>query len=346
MSGVPPSTEAHNAEKQAAINSAAAGFKEKSKHFGPEWFQADMFQMPKVPNRQKGLDISAAQLTRANYLPDTSDLDRRMAAWFALPSDSNGPLGVKTQPTEMLLDYNEAKNAEGMYLRELQLAHMLVDPNDPSSQRLAFTLYPELQRLPEERSMAIAKFGLMLESMLRSGQVTSKEEVQLLLVILQPDTILPTSMTWVDLFADENGNAIVGSTKTAAGGTLDMTVSTNMKKATSFFDPTRYWQANVDFKKAAGDNGAWEDDAYPQGRIKIAIARKMFPGLRAATADDVVQFIKDNIVNATDGRGLIAALKKDELTPAQSKIAGSVGTSIRATLKDRFPGAEASWFGK
>lgn len=339
---LPPAADKENAKKAAMVEASAAGIKSKQNHLGPAWFDADILANV-APYNNSDADMPNNAFLVGQYLPRNEDLDRRLTQWFALPSSSDGTpesanWGVKTQPTDMLIDYADTKNKESQYRAELDLAAQLIDPKDPSSQRAAFAMYPELRDIPEERSMKIAKFHVMLEAILRAGTCNSREEVQMIFVLLDPRTIIPMKPGWTELFG-------IGS---------DGNVSSGAIKAD--FKDTLYWLFNpyayqgYDTPKGLSDiNGELGEDQYAslsgnndpvQGKIKIAIARRLFPALREANKDQVAKFIFNlaarQAANNISGSGSAILKGKDEILPIIGPNSQSSKGLANAAIKQKF----------
>lgn len=335
---LPPPNDKDNAKKMANVEQSAAGIKSKQNHLGPAWFDADVLANV-APYNNSQADIPNNAFLVGQYLPTNQDLDRRLQMWFALPSatdNGNQEWGVKTQPTDMLLDYNELKNKEAQYRAELDLAAQLIDPKDPSSQRAAFAMYPELRDIPEERSMKIAKFHVMLEAILRAGTCSSREEVQMIFVLLDPRTVIPMSPGWTQLFAlDETG-----APRTSANERFKNTF------AYWWFNPYYYQEntkvAMVQKLDAKPDYSLIGTD-IEQGRIKVAIARRLFPALRVADEGSVIQFILNlaqRTASATpDGWGsgnASAVLRTKEMAPLMQR--GRINAPPTMGIFDANPG--------
>lgn len=344
---LPPANDKDNAQKAALVEQSAAGIKSKQNHLGPAWFDADILaNVP--PYNNSSIDMPNNAFLIGQYLPRNEDLDRRLTQWFALPSatggddDKNSAWGVKTQPTDLLLDYAEMKNKEAQYRAELDLAAQLIDPKDPSSQRAAFAMYPELRDIPEERSMKIAKFHVMLEAILRAGTCNSREEVQMIFVLLDPRTIIPMKPGWTELFGLDSGGTVTNAALTA-----------EFKNTLYWmFDPYAY--QSIQIVPSKGGTGVTLDGQFlalgagvsiEQGKIKVAIARRLFPALREADHNKVIEFIfmlanrraagsGDNIGTPNSGSGS-AMLSGNELLPIIGS-AGGARTLASKVLKEKF----------
>lgn len=347
IASVPGSVD--NSARQARANAASAGIRRQANKFDN---YADILLDAKPYNSSK-FDLPTSPFTKGQYLPRNEEMDRRLAAWFSLPEggsqSEDGQVmnwGQKTQPTELLLDYAESKYAQAEYRALLDLGSLLIDPTDPRSQEQAFAIMPEMRDVPRERSVKIYKMHFMLEAILRTGTITSQEELFFIYQLLNPKSQIPLLPTWMELVTSSYSDNPAGDLRATVLLTNDGSPM-NEDNATlkgrqyrngnttpySIFDPWTHTLA-----PQAGDKAM---DA--QLRIKFVIMRRLFPAIRKADASDgYLEKLLNTIYDRNqDGVALIKQLSQGaSVNSLFNAEAWSIGSGMRTqmeTVQDGIP---------
>lgn len=231
-----------------------------------------------APGQQMGQFLSQGKWTNTN-----SKKDKEIKDYSTFINKK--PFGadpVITVDPETYISYAQKKEDEMDRENFLGMASLLIDPNNPETQKNAYSVVPELRDVPEQFYNDQVALSMTIHSMLRDGQVRGREDFELLYYILGPDFMFPMFPLW-----DPNGALIQELT-------LSAEYKDWMKKyVKNIWNPvTRRYQPNVDkdFKGTPELNN----------KIKLIIAKRMFPALRHLNSmDDVAEALKQSMQGNT-----------------------------------------------
>jgi hypothetical protein len=292
-----PNESVNNGVKAARAAATAQGIRNQQLKFDN---YADVL-MDAKPYNQNELDVPNSAFMIGQFLPVDSDFDRKMLTWLTLPSDEgmtaaqraafgNVSFGSKQQPTQLLMDWSEEKYQQAQYRGILDLAAMLIDPTDPRSQEKAFALYPELREIPEQRSLKIMKMHMMMEAIIRSGTITSREENEFIYQLLDPKSIIPVLPPWVEIVSRTYGTGggldVTGTISAVPGSLTGLGAGVQASMSVLQFrngNSDAYGLFNPWFYSLKPQDG--EMDADPQLRLKFLIMRRLYPALRKAESN-------------------------------------------------------------
>lgn len=204
-----------------------------------------------------------------------------MGKWIAKdPRDSRmknlsllqgSALGTVQAPVEEALSWVEAKQNQIYNQNLFKLGTAMIDPMFPETQERAYSILPELKKVPEAHVTDVVAMQMTLNTILRDGTINGPDDLQFIMYILDPATILPLDPLW-DLsgaFADVRENAKKAEDKLKVSG---------------IFAPFRYGST-----KEEDENPA----SVAQVPIKVAIAKRLFPAFRTQTITEVSKFLAD-----------------------------------------------------
>ncbi len=189
---------------------------------------------------------------------------------------------VITVDPETYISYAQKKEDEMDRENFLGMASLLIDPNNPETQKNAYSVVPELRDVPEQFYNDQVALSMTIHALLRDGQVRGREDFELLYYILGPDFMFPMFPLW-----DPNGALI-----------KELALSTEYQKwikkyTKNIWNPvTRRYQTDVDSN--------FKGDPELNNRIKLIIAKRLLPALRHLNSmDDVAEALKQSMQGNT-----------------------------------------------
>jgi len=199
-----------------------------------------------------------------------------------------------TTGEEELRWLQEKKNQEVLN-QEMKLGSYLIDEKRPESQDRAFELYPELKEYPESYRNQNLYMQEALATILRDGKLTNREDNRFLQFIFRPDTELPLTPLW-----DPEGVMLAGAVKQPS---FLKALPEYLKLG--LFSPRKYSASELEANKIL------------QQKIKIMIARRVYPGLRDKEDDYIIKDVLSN-------RSPLAMGGVDQIAGAGAQINDSV----------------------
>lgn len=97
------------------------------------------------------------------------------------------PYGPMPAIDEKLLDYFKQKKDTEDWIRTLRMAELLADPRDPTSTRHMYTLFPELESIPQQEYAQRMFLNARIRELVRQGRPETKDDLQLLIFVLRDD---------------------------------------------------------------------------------------------------------------------------------------------------------------
>ena len=197
-------------------------------------------------------------------------------------SKADVPGAQKHLPFEEYSQYALKKAKDAEYLNYLELASNLIDIKHPESQERAYSLVPELKSEPESYFQEQLKQQLILYHMLQVGQVTNREEMDFLYMMLAPDYKLPTNYLW------DFGGAIAGEKN-----------GNEESISRGLFNPYRF----------SFDNGS----GYQQ-EMKAKILKRVLPNFRQMALANVKTFVQQfeaRVIMAGQEAGTLDGVSKN-----------------------------------
>lgn len=207
-------------------------------------------------DKYKGLPTDTF-LRGAWLRPDPYDTEASMKLKMINANSGATPFGL-AQLSDKDMKWLMYKKDQEALMKKRQLASYLIDPTDPTTQKHAEAVIPELRTVPEEKFIEEQSMQLALRAILRNGEIGGEEDNDLIAYIIRDDVELPTTPLW-DPFG-----AILKDEK------ISKIIQDNEAKGQGIFNP-RSWHVNA----------KTETDAVKlQRAIKRAILRRVYPGFR------------------------------------------------------------------
>lgn len=235
---------------------------------------------------ETGLDIPNSAFFKGNYIPVDRKADTNFRDLMSILGSDPVDLGLHKDakldvPVEAIVAYNQKQRDKAVYRNTLNLAALLVDPKDPSTSKRAFALIPELRKVPEERLIKQTKLALMIESILRSGEITSRQEFMLVYQLLDPRAHIPEKYPWIEL---------VESTDVAKQNRVGKANLYWVMNPFSYLERGTYLNNDVNVESGVivdrAGNNVWINGAavtQNQLKLKFILLRRLFPALKNST---------------------------------------------------------------
>jgi hypothetical protein len=228
------------------------------------------------------------------------DVDRKADTNFkdlmSIMSLEPAELGLSTTaqmqvPVEALVAYNQQKRDQAVYRNTLNLGALLVDPKEPSTTKRAFAILPELRKVPEERLIKMTKLAIMIESILRSGEITSRQEFMLIYQLLDPRATIPEKYPWTEL-VESAGQQNVGT-----NGRMNLYWAMNpfnfLKRGEyKPYNPGNGVNGDDDFEEPQSQEISGFKVTGSQLKLKFVILRRLFPALKNSGDADLIMVLK------------------------------------------------------
>lgn len=218
---------------------------------------------------------NAYQLRKGQWIKTDKNFDNELMLrkqYGELSKDGKAPLGELTVTSDFLGKLGKKKEAEE-YLRELQLANYLIDSDIPESQERVFQIFGELKDVPDKEFMQFVTHQEALRIMLRDGVVRGKDDHALIVSIMKPDYLLPTTPIW------DNEGKLLGSApilellKNITVGELIKAQNAVTEPVRQLYNPKTYsYDTEID-----GLPGSVKDLNI---LLKIAILKRLYPGIK------------------------------------------------------------------
>jgi len=203
------------------------------------------------------------QLLQGRFIPqDEKDTDMKLLK-DVQNNENRTPFGTVSVDPKMLIDYYKTKKNQKDYTELLELGSLMIDEKDPSSQKRAYSVLPELEKIPEAFFQEQFAFQASIYQMLRDGQVRGREDLETLKFLLRKDVMLPLTPLW-----DLNGFIIK-----SIEGTKDWKAFQLAKTQKGYFNPFK-WTAD------SLDNTVPQALQKVQLLAKTVILKRLLPGLR------------------------------------------------------------------
>lgn len=218
--------------------------------------------------------LQKAKWTEGSPLDTEMQIRKQYMAAGAGGAGGNTPFGQMGVDGQTLVKYAKEKKDQGAYIKSLRLAEQLIDPLNPATQDLAYSIYDELLKKPQQQHLEELAILEGLRQLLILGRISGRKDNELVLRILQPDFVLPFTPLW-----DADGQ-IVDTLATQAGRTKSL--------ESGLFSP-RHWGWSI----LAGPAVVPGEPHNPmQLDAKVIIVRRLYPGMRKKTVEVVKAFIK------------------------------------------------------
>jgi hypothetical protein len=213
--------------------------------------------------------------------PDRRDTDFEIRRQLLQTGGDKGPDGVSTPYGQMtagneVIDYLKDKKKQEEYWYQLKLGSYLIDPKRPETQERAYEMFPELKDYPEQYHGENLALQESIRTMLRDGKLGGQDDNALIAHIMRADFELPLFPVW-----DPEGIIIKDAAK--AGNYFQM-LEGYVKRG--LFNPRR-WGVNE------ADVPADRDRAVFQKMMKAALLKRLYPGLRDWTMEELTSHFLD-----------------------------------------------------
>jgi hypothetical protein len=214
--------------------------------------------------------------------PSSRDTEMEMRRELQVRSAANGgatDFGVMSVDGSQVVNYLKEKKDQEQHLKSLRLIEQAIDPKNPATQDHVYAIYDELISVPRQHHLNQLAIQEGLREMLHHGRINGKQDNELILRILQPDFQLPVTPLW-----DADGQILAKVTdKVGRAAALQAGI----------FSPRQYgWSA-----AGVGNKVSLA--------IKRMILRRLYPGLREKSDDDIDLFINsiasDTMASADGG---------------------------------------------
>jgi hypothetical protein len=239
---------------------------------------------PAVPLRQTeggpaAGKVSATGFNSNHYLygnwtrPDM-DEDDRMVTKLQLVNPSTGktPLG-SAQLEDRDIEYFRGKKAAMENVKKQELASMLINDKDPSSQQKVWETFPTLFSVPEEQFMNQLQLGLQLRVLLRDGTLGGEEDLETMMYLLRDDAVLPVGPIW-----DPTGAILKDESVSAA---FTAWVTARNAKTHGFLNPLS-WDGRYETGPLGGEL---------QRVLKAVLLKRIFPAFRDMSIENIKTWI-------------------------------------------------------
>jgi hypothetical protein len=216
--------------------------------------------------------FSSDQYLYGNWTRPDMDEDERMLAKLQLvdPTSGRTPLG-SAQLEDRDIQYFRAKKAAMENVKKQELASMLINDKDPSSQQKVWETFPTLFSVPEEQFMNQLQLGLQLRVLLRDGTLGGEEDLDTLMYLLRDDAVLPVGPIW-----DPTGAILKDEGVSEA---FTAWISARNASQHGFLNPLLW-------------DGQWEDKDMPLQRVlKAVLLKRIFPAFRDMAIGDIKKWI-------------------------------------------------------
>jgi hypothetical protein len=194
--------------------------------------------------------------------------------------------GVVTAP-ESLVPYLNEKKEKAWYLNNLRTAEYLVDPTDPRTVKQLYEIYPELRDVPEQWYQDMMAVQWSLKELLQFGEIRSKDDHALVMHVCAPGFIIPRHPAWDPL------GIIIENTDAYA--TKDQNyrekIASGFQK--SHWNPFRYSTEGVEVSDPVKSE---------QEEWKAMILRRLYPGLRDTSFQDLKNVVVNQLTGFRDGQ--------------------------------------------
>jgi len=219
-------------------------------------------------------NFTREQLLTGRFIPyDEKDTDMKLLR--QIQDDQNRTqFGTVAVDPKMLIDYYKGKKNQTDYTKFLTLGSLMIDEKDPSSQKRAYQVIPELEKIPEAFFQEQFAFQASIYQMLRDGQIRGKEDLETLSFLARQDVMLPLTPLW-----DLNG-FIVDSIK----GTKEWKAYQLKMTQKGYFNP-------FNWNPKGPANSVPDEMKAVQKLAKIVLFRRLLPGLRNADEKEADRII-------------------------------------------------------
>lgn len=183
-----------------------------------------------------------------------------------------------------LVDYFLDKKNKELYFHTLKFGEYLADPKRPETQEHLYSIFPELKERPDQLYREELALQMTLRYLLRDGVIKSKTDHMLVAHVCRPDFEIPVFPAW-----DPTGIFMKGTDFYAKS------VTRGMKRG--LFNPLKYADGADNADNLSGAENPWT-----QQQLKLAIVRRLYPGLRDASNNEILNALQRTVLaGAEDG---------------------------------------------